>query len=111
MYGVNAFNYDDRLQRSGQLRIRINVIRLVAIEMFKYTRGFNPAYTKDMFIDKESKYNSRDQDRLLQLKFNTKRYDYRSFQFFKNLEDLDMFKRDLYHTVYTPGVLHTGNLN
>ena len=79
--------------------------------MFKYTSGINPAYTKDMFMDKESKYNLRDQNRLLQLKFNTNGYGYRSFQFFKNLEDLDMFTRDLYNTVYTPGVLHAGSLN
>ena len=68
VYGDNSLDYDDMLQRSGQLRIRINLIRLVAIEMFKCTKGINPAYMNDMFIDKESKYNLRDQSRLLQPK-------------------------------------------
>ena len=56
-----------------------------------------------------SKCNLRDQSRLLQPKFNTKRYGYRSFKYFgskiwnslptiiKNLDDLDMFKRDLFN--------------
>ena len=82
VYGDNSLDYDDMLQRSCQLRIRINLIRLVAIEMFKCTKGINPAYMNDMFIDKESKYNLRDQSRLLQPKFNTKRYGYRSFMYF-----------------------------
>ena len=109
VYGNNSLDYDDMLQRSGQLRIRINLIRLVVIEMFKYTKGINPAYMNDKFIDKESKYNLRDQSRLLQPKFNTKRYGYRSFKYFgskiwnslpasiKNLDDLNLFKRDLFN--------------
>ena len=39
VYGDNPLNYDDMLQRSGQLCIRINLMRLVAIEMFKCSRG------------------------------------------------------------------------
>ena len=111
VYGDNSLDYDDMLQRSGQLRIRINLIRLVAIEMFKCTKGINPAYMNDMFIDKESKYNLRDQSRLLQPKFNTKRYGYRSYfgskiwnslpTSIKNLDDLDMFKRDLFNWCMT----------
>ena len=113
VYGDNSLDYDDMLQRSGQLRIRINLVRLVAIEMFKCTKGINPAYMNDMFIDKQSKYNLRDESRLLQPKFNTKRYGYRSFKYFgskiwnslptsiKNLDDLDMFKRDLFNWCMT----------
>ena len=44
VYGDNSLDYDDMLQRSVQLRIWINIIRLVAIEMFKCTMGINPAY-------------------------------------------------------------------
>ena len=57
VYGDNSLNYDDMLQRSGQLRIRINLMRLVAIEMFKCSKGVNPLYLNDMFINKESNYN------------------------------------------------------
>ena len=50
---------------------------------------------------------------LLQPKFNTKRYGYRSFKYFgskiwnslptsiKNLDDLDLFKRDLFNWCMT----------
>ena len=60
-----------------------------------------------------SKYNLRDQSRLLQIKFNTKRYGYRSFKYFgskiwnslptiiKNLDALNMFKRDLFNWCMT----------
>ena len=113
VYGDNSLNYDDMLQRSGQLRIRINLMRLVAIEIFKCSRGGNSLYLNDMFINKESNYNLRDQSRLLQPKFNTKRYGYRSFQYFgskiwnalpasiKDLEDLGMFKQHLFNWCLT----------
>ena len=95
------------------MMIRIYLMRLVAIEIFKCSRGVNPLYLNDMFINKESNYNLRDQSRLLQPKFNTKRYGYRSFQYFgskvwnslpasiKALEDLGMFKQHLFNWCLT----------
>ena len=76
------------------------LMRLAAIEMFKCSRGIDPVHFNDTFIKKESNYNHCNQSWLLQPKFNTKRYDYMSFQYFgskiwkylqisiKNLEDL-----------------------
>ena len=113
VYGDNSLNYEDMLQRSSQLRIRINLMRLVAIEIFKCSRGVNPLYLNDMFINKELNYNLRDQSRLLQPKFNTKRYGYRSFQYFgskiwnslpasiKDLEVLGMFTQHLFNWCLT----------
>ena len=78
----NSLTYEDMLEKSGQLRIRLNLIRLVAIDMFKCMNDLNPLYINEMFIGKDSSYNLRDQSRLLQPKFNTKRYGYRSFKYF-----------------------------
>ena len=113
VYGDTSLNYDDMLQRSGQLRIRINLMLLVAIGIFKCSRGVNPLYLNDMFSNKESNYNLRDKSRLLQPKFNTKRYGYRSFHYYgskiwntlpasiKDLEDLGMFKQHLFNWCLT----------
>ena len=50
--------------------------------MFKCMNGLNPLYINEMFVGKDSIYNLRDQSRLLQPKFNTKGYGYRSFKYF-----------------------------
>ena len=109
----NSLTYEDMLEKSGQLRIRLNLIRLVAIDMFKCMNDLNPLYINEMFIGKDSGYNLRDQSRLLQPKFNTKRYGYRSFKYFgskvwnclppcvKNVNDLSVFKKHLYNWCLT----------
>ena len=109
----NSLTYEDMLEKSGQLRIRLNLIRLVAIDMFKCMNDLNPLYINEMFIGKDSGYNLRDQSRLLQPKFNTKRYGYRSFKYFgskvwnclppsvKNVNDLSVLKKYLYNWCLT----------
>ena len=42
VYGDNSLNYDDMMHRGGQLRILINLMHLVVIEIFKWSRGVNP---------------------------------------------------------------------
>ena len=32
------------LKKSGQLSLRINLMRLLSIEVFEYVRGINPSY-------------------------------------------------------------------
>ena len=81
---------------------------LVAIEFLKCTRGINPVCLTDMFSGKEPNYKLQDQSRLLQPSSNTKRYGYRPFQIvtkiwnslsasIKDLENLGIFKKDLYN--------------
>ena len=82
VFSDNSLTYEDMLEKSGQLRIRLNLIRLVAIDMFKCMNDLNPLYINEMFIGEDSGYNLRDRSRLLQPKFNTKRYGYRSFKYF-----------------------------
>ena len=59
------------LKMSGQLSIRINLVRLLAIEIFKCLNGMNPEYLNELLITHESKYELRNRSRLLQPKFNT----------------------------------------
>ena len=48
VYCDKSFAYEDMLKQSGQLCIPLNLIRLLAIEMFKCPNGLNPLYINDM---------------------------------------------------------------
>ena len=108
VYCDKSLAYEDMLKKSSQLCIRLNLIRLLAIEMFKCMNGLNPLYIKDMFSGKDSSYNLRDNRRLMQPKSNTKRYGYKSFKYLgskvwnclppcvKNVNDLNLFKKNIY---------------
>ena len=103
------------LKKSGQLCIRLNLIRLLVIEMFKCMNGLNPLYFNDMFSGKDSSYNLRDNSRLMQPKFDTKIYGYKSFKYLhvgskfwnclppcvKNVNDLNLFKKNIYNWCLT----------
>ena len=41
MFSDNSLTYEDMLEKSGQLRIRLNLIRLVTIDMFKCMNDLN----------------------------------------------------------------------
>ena len=51
LHGDSSHDYDGMLQ-SGQLRIQINLICLIAMEMFECTRRINPTYMNEMFTAK-----------------------------------------------------------
>ena len=52
MFCDNSPTFEDMLEKSGQLRIRLNLIRLFIIDMFKCVNDLNPLYTNEMFIGK-----------------------------------------------------------
>ena len=53
--------YDGMLEISEQLNIRIRIVCLLAIEVFKYIKGMNPEYLNELLITNESKYGLRNQ--------------------------------------------------
>ena len=118
VYCDKSLAYEDMLKKS-QLCIRLNLIRLLAIEMFKCMNDLNPLYINDMFSGKDSSYNLQDNNRLMQPKFNTKRCGYKSFKYLgskvwhclppcvKNENDLNLFKKNIYNWCLTG---HTKNL-
>ena len=93
---------------SGQLSIRMNLVRLLAIEIFKCLNGMNLAYLSELLITHESKYELRNRSRLLQPKFNTYRYGYNSFRYLgfrlwnslpshlKYIDDMHDFRQEIY---------------
>ena len=96
------------LKKSGQLNIRTNLIRLLAIEVYKCVNGINPKYLNDMFIAHVSNYNFRNQHRLVQPQFKTHKFGYKSFKYFgskiwnslpshiKSSDNIDIFKKLIY---------------
>ena len=108
VYRDRSLTHDDMLRMSGQLSIRMNLVRLLAIEVFKCVNGTNPVYLNELFITPESNYDLRNKSRLLQPKFNTYKYGYNSFRYLgsklwnslpshlKNINDLYDFRREIY---------------
>ena len=119
VYCDKSLAYEDMLKRSGQLCIRLNLLRLLAIEMLKCMNSLNSLYINDMFSGKDSSYNLRYNSRLMQPKFNTKKYGYKSFKYLgsevwnclllcvKNVNDLNLFKKSIYNWCLTD---HAKNL-
>ena len=77
-----SLSYNELLKKSGQLSVKMNLMRFLIIEVFKCVRGINPSYLNDMFIDPTSNYDFRHSSRLLQPKFNTYKFGYKSFRYF-----------------------------
>ena len=82
VYKDHTLSYEDMLNRSNLLCIRTNLIRLLAIELYKSINGMNPEYINQLFKPRISKYNFRNDCKLEQKKFNTYKYGYFSLQYF-----------------------------
>ena len=57
-------------------------IRFLGIEMYKCVNGFNSTYLNDLFTAQSNDYNLRDSSRLIQPKFNTFKFGFKSFKYF-----------------------------
>ena len=77
-----SLSYNELLKKSGQLSVKINLMRFFIIEVFKFVTGINPSYLNDMFDAPTSNYDFRNSSRLLQPKFNTYTFGYTSFRYF-----------------------------
>ena len=50
MFCDNSLTYEDMLEKIGQLRIRLNLLCLVAIDMIKCINDLNPLYINETFL-------------------------------------------------------------
>ena len=108
VYQDSELDYAGLIGKSGQLSLRMNMIRILSIEIYKCVKGTNPDYLNEMFSLSDSHYDLRDQSRLEQPKFNTKTFGYRSFKYLgaklwnllpshlKIIDDLHVFKSNLH---------------
>ena len=108
VYQDSELDYASLIGKSGQSSLRMNMIRILSIEIYKCVKGTNPDYLNEMFSLSNSHYDLRDQSRLEQPKFNTKTFGYRSFKYLgaklwnllpyhlKSIDDLHVFKSNLH---------------
>ena len=45
-----SLSYNELLKKSGQLSVKMNLMRFLIIEVFKCVRGINPSYLNDIYI-------------------------------------------------------------
>ena len=108
VYQDSTLDYGSLIGKSGQLSLRMNMIRVLSIEFYKCVKGINPDYLNEMFSLSNSHYDFRDQSRLEQPKFNTKKFGYRFFKYLgaklcnllpshlKSIDDVYVFKSNLH---------------
>ena len=73
-------SYDDLLKKYGLISVRINLIHLLSIEVLNVSEALS--YLNDMLNAPSSCYAFRNPFRLLQPKFNTYGFGYKSFKYF-----------------------------
>ena len=100
-------SYDELLKRGNMLSLCVYRLRFLAIEMYKCVNNHNPSYLNDLFEQKVTPYNMRDDYRLKQYKFCTVKYGYKSFKYYgaklwnalppdvKCSDNLNIFKRKI----------------
>ena len=78
IYKDKVCSYELLLQKSGFLSLESLRLKYLAVETFKCIKGYNPKYLNDLFKVKEPKYNLRDENLVVQERFNTSTFGFRS---------------------------------
>ena len=104
VYQNSKLDCGSLIGKSGQSSLRMNMIRVLSIEIYKCVKGINPDYLNETFALSDSHYDFRDQSRLEQPKFNTKTFGFTSLKYLgaklwnllpsymKSIDDLHVFK-------------------
>ena len=91
-------------ERANTLPLSFYRLRFLSIEMYKCIKETNPTYLNDLFCEQTSEYQLRDSSRLIQPKFNTFKFGFKSLRYFvanlwnvlpvdmKQSESLSIFK-------------------
>ena len=97
-------SYEILCERANTLPLSFYRIRFFGIIC---VNGFNPTYLNDLFTAQSNDYHLRDSSRLIQPKFNTFKFGFKSFKYFgaklwnvllidiKRSESLSIFKRSI----------------
>jgi hypothetical protein len=82
VFSDSSTSYDALLKRANILPLSLHRLRFLAIEIYKCVNGSNPSYLNNLFSKRTIEYSFRDPNRLLQPKFNTIRYGFKSFRYY-----------------------------
>ena len=75
-------SYEFLCERANTLPLSFYRLRFLGIEMNKCIKETNPTYLNDLFCEQTSDYQLRDSSRLIQPKFNTFKFGFKSFRYF-----------------------------
>ena len=75
-------SYEFLCERANTLPLSFYRLRFLCIEMYKCIKETNPTYLNDLFCEQTSDYELRDSSRLIQPKFNTSKFGFKSFRYF-----------------------------
>ena len=97
-------SYEFLCERAKNLPLSFYRLRFLGIGVYKCIKETNPTYLNDLFCAQTSDYQLRDSSRLIQPKFNTFKFGFKSFKYFgaklwdvlpvdlKQSESLSIFK-------------------
>ena len=71
IYNTPSMTFDEMLEKSNMLSVKLDLFRPLVIEMFKCVEPMNPSYMNGMFAIRNSNYNLRNPAYHHQLIFNT----------------------------------------
>ena len=75
-------SYEFLCERANTLPLSFYRLRFLGIEMYKCIKEANPTYLNHLFCEQTSDYQLRDSSRLIQPKFNTFKFGFKSFRYF-----------------------------
>ena len=75
-------SYEFLCERANNLPLSFYRVRFLGIEMYKCIKETNPTYLNDLFCEQTSDCQLRDSSRLIQPKFNTFKFGFKSFRYF-----------------------------
>ena len=75
-------SYEFLCEGANTLPLSFYRLRLLGIEIYKCIKETNPTYLNDLFCEQTSDYQLRDSSRLIQPKFNTFKFSFKSFRYF-----------------------------
>ena len=82
VYRDMSSSYEFLLQKGRFLSLSMFRVYFLAVEVYKCVRGSNPPYLNDLFQKQKLNYRLRDTDLLVQSKFKTYRFGYKSFSYY-----------------------------
>ena len=81
VYNDSTSSYTDLLQRANKPSLYLGRLRKLSIEVYKIVSKECPEFLNDMFVQKERKYNLRDDHKVNLPPFNTMTYGYNSIKY------------------------------
>ena len=82
LHNDTVSSYDTLISKSSTTTMHVRRIKSIACEVFKSLNDLNPVFMKEMFQEKDTPYNLRDNQLLLQPKFKKIKYGKNTFRYY-----------------------------